>query len=62
MMLTDADKITARAMDMVEADIRRTPGNAAFRLDGCFRAIEAHVRIGSTHGYQYDITRQKSYR
>lgn len=61
MMLTDADKITARAMDMVEADIRKTPGNAAFRLDGCFRAIEAHVRIGSTHGYQYDITRQKNY-
>lgn len=61
MMLSDVDTITARAMDMVEADIRKTSGNAAFRLDGCFRTVEACVRIGSSHGFQYEITRQKSY-
>lgn len=61
MMLSDVDTITGRAMDMVEADIRKTPGNAAFRLDGCFEAVEAHIQIGSSHGFQYDITRQKSY-
>ncbi|MCI8787745.1 MAG: hypothetical protein HFH92_01300 [Lachnospiraceae bacterium] len=62
MMLTDQDTITARAMNMVEADIRKTPGNAAFRLDGCYGAVEAYIRIGSAYGFQYEITRQKSYR
>lgn len=61
MMLCDMDTITGRAMDMVEADIRMTPGNAAFRLDGCFRTVKACIRFGSTHGFHYEITRQKSY-
>lgn len=61
MMFTDMDRLTGRAMDMVEADIRRTPGNSAFRLDGCYDAVEAYIKIGSGHGYQYEITRQKIY-
>ncbi len=61
MMLCDLDTMTGRAMDMVEADIRLTPGNAAFRLDGCFRTVEASIQIGSAHGFRYEITRQKSY-
>ena len=61
MMFTDIDTLTARAMNMVEADIRKTPGNTTFRLDGCFDALEACIQIGSRHGFQYEITRQKSY-
>lgn len=61
MMLADVDTITGRAMDMVEADIRKTSGSAAFRLDGCFRAVEACIKFGSSHGYRYEITRRKSY-
>ena len=61
MMFTDTDILTARAMDMVEADIRKTPGNSAFRLDGCYEMVEARIRIGSAHGFHYEITRQKRY-
>ena len=61
MMMTDVDTITARAMNMVEADIRMTPGNAQFRLDGCYETVEACIRIGSPHGYHYEITRKVSY-
>lgn len=61
MMLTDLDTLTARAMDMVEADIRKTPGNSAFRLDGCLEAVEACVRIDSAYGYRYEIIRGKNY-
>lgn len=61
MMFTDTDTLTARAMNMVEADIRKTPGNRAFRLDGCFDALEACIQIGSRHGFRFEITRQKSY-
>lgn len=61
MMVTDLDILTGRAMNMVEADIRLTPGNENFRLDGCFDGIEACIRIQSAYGYEYEITRQKFY-
>lgn len=61
MMLTDLDTLTGRAMNMVEADIRNTPGNAAFRLDGCYVLVEAEISIDSSFGYHYEVTRRKSY-
>ena len=61
MMLTDLETLTGRAMNMVEADIRSTPGNAAFRLDGCLVQVEADIQIDSTFGYQYTLTRRAGY-
>ena len=61
MMMTNVDTLTARAMNMVEADIRNTPGNSGFRLDGCYESLEARIRIGSAHGHQYEITRMAGY-
>lgn len=62
MMLTGKENITLRAMNMVEADIRSTPGNSAFRLDGCYVEIEAHMQFDSTrYGYVYEIARRKKY-
>ena len=62
LMFTDEDIITARAMDMVEADIRSTPGNAAFRLDGCYTELEARLQFSGFRGYSCEITRRKKYR
>ena len=61
MMCTDIDKLTARAMNMVEADIRLTPGNGKFRLDGCYAGLEAHMEIKSGYGFGFEVIRQKSY-
>ncbi len=61
MMFTDLDTLTCRAMDVVEADIRLTPGNAGFRLDGCYDAVEAHIQIESAYGYSYEMVRKKQY-
>ena len=61
LMLADTDTVTIRAMNMVEADIRSTAGNAAFRLDGCYDSIEAYLQFESIHGYEYEITRQRGY-
>lgn len=61
MMLTDMDLLTERAMDMIEADIRLTPGNAAFRLDSCYDGLEVNVRISSSYGYEYEICQKKYY-
>lgn len=59
--MEEKDKITIRAMNMVEADIRNTPGNEAFRLDGCIDALEISVHIQSAYGYDCEIMRQKGY-
>ncbi|MDE6926696.1 MAG: hypothetical protein K2P59_15840, partial [Acetatifactor sp.] len=61
MMCTDADTLTARAMNMVEADIRLTPGNGSFRLDGCYAGLEAYMRIESGYGFDFEMTGQKFY-
>ncbi|MGN0424918.1 MAG: DUF5702 domain-containing protein [Acetatifactor sp.] len=61
LMLTGLGKLTLRAMDMVEADIRLTPGNQFFRLDGCVAQFRASVRIESGFGYGFEIIRQKGY-
>ncbi len=61
MMLTDEDVLTSRAMDMVEADIRLTPGNGAFRLDGCYDKVEAYILLQGGNGRGYEIVRQKQY-
>ena len=60
-MFTNKETLTGRAMDMVEADIRRTPGNEQFRLDGCLDGIEADILVRSSYGYEYEIVRQKKY-
>lgn len=61
MMCTSLDTLTARAMDMVEADIRLTQGNAYFRLDACYTQIEALMRISSSHGYTFELRRARAY-
>ena len=61
MTLTDMDKLTGRAMDMVEADIRMTDGNGAFCLDGCYDCLEFDIRMSSSFGYEYQLDRTWSY-
>lgn len=55
------EELTGRAMDMVEADIRLTPGNERFRLDGCYDRVEFDIRMSSSFGYSYELTRGGSY-
>lgn len=61
MSLTNLETLTFRFMDVVEMDIRQTPGNSAFRIDGCIDCLEATADIRSNYGYRYTITRQKKY-
>ena len=55
------DILTMRFMDLVEMDIRRTPGNEHFRMDGCIDGLEAEVLVKSGYGYQFTIKREKKY-
>lgn len=57
LFLTPDYERTFRAMDIMEMDIRKTPGNAAFRLDGCFDTLNARVIVTSGFGYSYEMER-----
>lgn len=59
--LQPADTLSLRFMDLMEMDIRRTPGNRCFRMDGCMDGLEAEAVIRSGYGYRFTIRRQKNY-
>ena len=61
MAFTDLDKLTGRAMDMVEADIRMTEKNAWFCLVACYDRVEFDIRMSSGFGYKYQMIRQRAY-
>lgn len=61
MYLENQEKITYRFMDLMEMDIRRTEGNAGFRMDGCIERIRAVAEVKSGYGYQCSIDRTKEY-
>jgi len=61
LMLMDLETLTGRAMNMVEADIRSTQGNTAFRLDGCYDRVQAKINVASGRGYAFELIRTKSY-
>lgn len=50
-----------RLMDVMESDIRMTPGNKGFRMDGCVDAMTAEATVSSRYGYRYQITRAYQY-
>lgn len=58
LFLQNAGLRAERAMDVIEMDIRRTPGNAEFRIDACFDAFLAKVSVNSRFGYSYEMTRR----
>ncbi|MDL2301307.1 DUF5702 domain-containing protein [Lachnospiraceae bacterium OttesenSCG-928-D06] len=59
--IEDIEKQTERFADIIEMDVRKTPGNSQFRIDGCIDSIEATLLISSKYGYQYEISRRKTY-
>ena len=59
--MEDGTKKNMRAMDLMEMDIRRTPGNAHFCMDACFDSYTADVSISSAYGYAYETRRHYGY-
>ena len=47
-----------RAMDIMEMDIRLTPGNMYFCMDSCFDSYLADISISSAFGYHCDIKKK----
>lgn len=59
--LQDKKTMTYRLMDIMEMDIRRTPGNGDFRMDGCIDSVTATIQYLSKDGKSYMITRTYGY-
>ena len=56
-----AKKAIAGLMDVMESDIRQTPGNSNFRLDGLIDGMQACIRVVSGYTGSYEITRRYEY-
>ncbi len=57
----DTERITMHLMDIMEMDIRRTPGNSAFMMDRQVYQLTADVNVSSGYGYDCSIKRFYSY-
>ncbi len=50
-----------RLMDVMEMDIRLTPGNGYFRMDGCFDTFSSSTSVDSAFGYYYEMNKSYGY-
>ena len=60
-LLTDLQTKTLRLMDIMEMDIRQTPGNQNFRIDGCMDEMTASVSYETGMGFNGIFTRRRGY-
>lgn len=61
MTLMGKDVLVGRAMDMVEADVRLTDGNSAFRIDACIDTVCVDIGVRSNFGYSYEFAVRRKY-
>ena len=61
LFLENRDMKNYRLMDIMEMDIRKTPGNASFCMDWCMDSFTASTAVESAYGYQYEMTRSITY-
>ena len=62
LVIKNIDEKTVRLMDVMEMDIRKTPGNEAFRMDGMIFSLSAEVNVYSSYGSSVSIKRNNRYR
>jgi len=61
LFLENRDMKNYRLMDIMEMDIRNTPGNASFCMDWCMDSFTASMAVESAYGYQFEMTRSITY-
>ncbi|MDE5802972.1 MAG: hypothetical protein K2I22_08675 [Lachnospiraceae bacterium] len=59
--LQDKQTTTYRLMDIMEMDIRQTPGNKNFRMDGCIDSLTASLIYRGADGKSYHIVGSNGY-
>ena len=61
LLFKDIEKLNFGLMDVMEMDIRRTPGNAGFKMDKQIYQLFADINVSSRYGYGCNIKRFYSY-
>lgn len=61
LLMEDREQKTLRLADVIEMNVRKTEGNASFRMDGCIDALTAQVETTGSFGEKFTITRSYSY-
>ena len=61
LFMVDLGIKTMRLADIIEMDVRKTAGNAAFKLDHCLDTFCAEIQIRTRYGYDCKIERIYGY-
>ncbi len=61
LLTVNQKELTLRAMNLMEAEIRRTEGNGRFRLDACIDTLQVTASVESCYGYEHTMTRIMDY-
>jgi len=61
LLMQDLNTKTERLMDIMEMDVRKTPGNSAFLMDYCMDIFCAEIKAESRFGYKVKIERIYGY-
>ena len=59
--MVDLPTKTLRLADIIEMDVRKTAGNAAFKLDHCLDTFCAEIQMKTRYGYDCKIERIYGY-
>ena len=61
LLMGDKHEMSYRAMDVMEANLRLTAGNKAFRMDACCVGIKTRIALESAYGYRQELWEEKKY-
>lgn len=61
LLFENEDDVLYRMMDIMEMDVRQTPGNMHLRLDRCLDNLMADITVSGSLGHEYTIKRRYGY-
>ena len=61
LLMTSFGNVLIRSLDVMEMDVRLTPGNSNFMMDYCLQSFVADIATRSTHGHNTEVIRRCGY-
>ncbi len=61
LVLTGFSGVLPRSLDIMEMDVRLTPGNGNFKMDYCMQSFLVDIVTGSGHGHNAEVIRRSGY-
>lgn len=61
LLMTNYSKVVSKSIDIMEMDIRLTPGNANFKMDYCMQSFLVDIVMNSTHGHSVEVRRRSGF-